>query len=202
MSTVNRWDVALQLFMDNYMRGVFSILPCKITSINWGVPSVDLTPLAYDTDPNGQAINISDLYDVPLFVFGDKDTRISVPVEVGTKVVCLLSDVDLTGIMTGTGAQPTAFQKRNDLYPLLALPSFFTPAEPLTISSENIEVINKTAKLEIKPDGNIYANGGNITPDGNFITKKGTNLDEFYSKYLEHTHGGVDRGTGNTDAPN
>ena len=46
----------------------------------------------------------------------------------------------------------------------------------------------------------------NITPDGNVITKNGTNLDSFYKDYTkfkaEHTHGGVETGSGNTGVPN
>lgn len=202
MAGVNRFDAALELFMNNYMRGVFSLLPCVITAINYDIPSVDLKPLGYDTDPNGQAIEISDILDVPYFVFGDEDTHISVPVKVGTRVCCILSDIDTTGIMTGSGAQPISFQKRNDLYPLLAIPSFFTPANPMSISSTDIDIKNKSADISIQPDGNIFANGCNITPDGNVITKKGTDLDAFYEHYTEHTHGGVDTGQGNTLKPN
>ena len=201
MAAVNRFDVALELFMDNYMRSIFSILPCVVTAIDYSVPSVDLKPIVYDTDPNGQPIEISEIFDVPLFVFGDSSARISVPIKVGTKVACVLSDVDTSGIMTGSDAQPTSFQKRNDLYPLLAFPTFFTPAESNAISSENIEIINKAANIQIQPDGNIFANGGNITPDGNFITKKGTNLDDFYAKYLEHKHSGVKTGSDISDIP-
>lgn len=201
MAVVNKFDIALEMFMDNYMRKVFSILPCVVTAVNYDVPSVDLKPLVYDTDSNGNALEIAEVYDVPLFVFGDNTTRISVPIKVGTNICCVFSDVDTTGIMTGSGSQPTTFQKRNDLYPLLAFPSFFTPANPLAISSENIEIINKSAIVEIQPDGNIYANKCNITPDGNVITKSGTNLDEFYSKYLAHKHSGVERGQSDTDKP-
>lgn len=204
MPAVNRFDMALQLFMDNYMRGVYSLMPCEVIAVDYSVPSVDLKPLIYDVDVNGQTVPISNINDVPLFVFGDgSSVRITVPVKVGTRVACLLSDSDTSNVMINPdGSQPVRFQKRNDMYPLMAIPTFFTPAKPKAISSTDIAIENGASTISVKPDGNILANGCNITPDGNVITKHGTDLDQFYADYLMHTHGGVDTGSGNTQVPN
>lgn len=203
MTAVNRFDVALELAMDNYMRGIYSLLPCEVISVDYSVPSVDLKPLVYDIDALGQPVYISDILDVPLFVFGDGvNARITIPVKVGTKVACLLSDADTTNIMVkGDGIQVVSFAKRGDMYPLMAIPTFFTPAKSKAISSTDIVIENGSSHVELKPDGNILANGCNITPNGNVITKNGTNLDSFYQTYLAHKHGGVQGGSSQTSTP-
>ena len=209
MAVANRFDVVLENFIENYMRSVYSILPCEVTAVNYDVPSVDCKPLCYDVNNEGQTIKIADILDVPLFVYSAQKgkVRITMPVVVGDKVAVLLSDADTSNVMINpTGDQPVVFKKRNDLYPLMALPCFFTPAASGSISSTDILIENGSAKAQIKPDGNIFANMCNITPDGNVITKAGTNLDLFYQDYTtfkaEHTHSGVETGNGNTGVPN
>lgn len=209
MPAANRLDVVLQMFIDNYMRSVYSILPCEVVGVNYDVPSVDCKPLCYDVNDEGQTIKIPEILDVPLFVYAAQKgkVKITMPVAVGDRVAVLLSDADTSNVMINpTGDQPVVFAKRNDMYPLMAIPCFFTPAAPNSISSTDITIENSSSKVQIKPDGNIFANLCNITPDGNVITKSGTNLDIFYRDYLDfkanHTHGGVENGSGNTGVPN
>jgi hypothetical protein len=57
---------------------------------------------------------------------------------------------------------------------------------------------NANGGFTIFADGESEINGGRITKDGNFITKSGVNLDEFWKDYIKHFHGGVQTGGGNT----
>lgn len=209
MAAANRLDVVLQMFIDNYMRSVYSILPCEVVGVNHDVPSVDCKPLCYDVNDEGQTIKIPEILDVPLFVYAAQKgkVKITMPVAVGDRVAVLLSDTDTSNVMINpTGDQPVVFAKRNDIYPLMAIPCFFTPAAPNSISSTDIVIENSSSKVQVKPDGNIFANMCNITPDGNVITKNGTNLDSFYQDYTSfkanHTHSGVEKGSENTGVPN
>ena len=209
MAVASRLDQVLEMFLDNYMRSVYSILPCEVVGVNYDTPSVDCKPLVYDVNDEGQTVKIAEINDVPLFVYsGQKGkVKITMPVAVGDRVAVLLSDADTSNVMINpNGDQPVVFIKRNDMYPLMAIPCFFTPAAPNSISSTDIVIENSSSKIQVKPDGNIFANMCNITPDGNVITKNGTNLDSFYQDYTSfkanHTHSGVEGGNGNTGVPN
>ena len=68
MGSVNRLDVVLKAYLDNYMREVYSLMPCEVVGIDYSVPSVDCKPLVYDVNEEGQTIKIDTILDVPLLV--------------------------------------------------------------------------------------------------------------------------------------
>lgn len=190
------------------MRNVYSILPCEVIAIDYSVPSVDCKPMVYDLDDEGNTIKISNILDVPLFVLSanNGEAEITMPVVVGDKVAVLLSDADTSNVMiSNTQDQPVIFTKRKDMYPMMALCGFFTPARTGAIDAENVVIKNKSSEIIMKKSGLILANDCQITPTGNVITKQGTNLDTFFADYTSfkasHKHTGVERGSGTTDVP-
>ena len=73
------------------------------------------------------------------------------------------------------------FIETNKLYPLCALPSFFPPAQPHAIDSENIVINNHDIKITVKSDkvvvdGDMEING-NVKLNGSQQTT-GTSLTE------------------------
>lgn len=66
----------------------------------------------------------------------------------------------------------------------------------------NVQVSNGAGNLVMDPSGLVTVNGAKITPDGRIITAKGIDVDDFFEKYSRHTHGGVESGGDNTNAPN
>lgn len=72
----------------------------------------------------------------------------------------------------------------------------------LTISpSGEIGGKNGAGSFKLDSSGALLCNGAKITPTGRIITSEGVDLDDFYNWVISHTHGGVERGDGNTNPP-
>jgi hypothetical protein len=65
-------------------------------------------------------------------------------------------------------------------------------------TSGQVNIGNGNGGIILYPSGESKFNGGTITKDGNFITKNGVDLDDFYADYVQHRHGGVETGGGQT----
>ena len=155
MANVNTFEEALRLYVDNYMRGVYSLLPATVIAVDYSVPSVDVRPSIYNKNSNGDVVRIADVLDVPLFVLsadgGNK--RITLPVKVGDRVSVLFSDSDTTNVMTNkTDDAVVTFSDPNQMFPLCALAGFFTPASPKAIDAENIVLEHGSTKMTLKSD--------------------------------------------------
>ena len=157
MAVVNTFNEALRLYVDDYMRNVYSLLPCTVIAVDYSVPSVDCRPSVYNKNSSGDIVRIADILDVPLFVFaadgGNK--RITMPVKIGDKVAVMLSDMDTTNVMTSTTTDSEkiiSFTDVNQMYPLMAIPCFFTPASPKSIDSTNIILEHGSTKVTLKSD--------------------------------------------------
>ena len=155
MANVNTFEEALRLYVDNYMRGVYSLLPATVIAVDYSVPSVDVRPSIYNKNSNGDVVRIADVLDVPLFVLsadgGNK--RITLPVKVGDRVSVLFSDSDTTNVMTNkTDDAIVTFSDPNQMFPLCALAGFFTPASPKAIDAENIVLEHGSTKMTLKSD--------------------------------------------------
>ena len=155
IANVNTFEEALRLYVDNYMRGVYSLLPATVIAVDYSVPSVDCRPSVYNKNSNGDAVKIADILDVPLFVFSadNGNKRITMPVKVGDRVSVLLSDMDTTNVMVNPDADAiVTFNDPNQMYPLCALAGFFTPASPKAIDAENIIIEHGSTKVTVKSD--------------------------------------------------
>ena len=155
IANVNTFEEALRLYVDNYMRGVYSLLPATVIAVDYSVPSVDCRPSVYNKNSNGDAVKIADILDVPLFVFSadNGNKRITMPVKVGDRVSVLLSDMDTTNVMVNPNADAiVTFNDPNQMYPLCALAGFFTPASPKAIDAENIVLEHGSTKMTLKSD--------------------------------------------------
>jgi phage baseplate assembly protein gpV len=155
LANVNTFEEALRLYVDNYMRGVYSLLPATVIAVDYSVPSVDVRPSIYNKNSNGDVVRIADVLDVPLFVLsadgGNK--RITLPVKVGDRVSVLFSDSDTTNVMTNkTDDAVVTFSDPNQMFPLCALAGFFTPASPKAIDAENIVLEHGSTKMTLKSD--------------------------------------------------
>ena len=186
MANVNTFEEALRLYVDNYMRGVYSLLPATVIAVDYSVPSVDVRPSIYNKNSNGDVVRIADVLDVPLFVLsadgGNK--RITLPVKVGDRVSVLFSDSDTTNVMTNkTDDAIVTFSDPNQMFPLCALAGFFTPASPKAIDAENIVLEHGSTKMTLKSDkvvidadveinGDIKLNGSQHTTGATLVEEQ------------------------------
>ena len=192
MANVNTFEEALRLYVDNYMRGVYSLLPATVIAVDYSVPSVDVRPSIYNKNSNGDVVRIADVLDVPLFVLsadgGNK--RITLPVKVGDRVSVLFSDSDTTNVMTNkTDDAVVTFSDPNQMFPLCALAGFFTPASPKAIDAENIVLEHGSTKMTLKSDkvvidadveinGDIKLNGSQHTTGTTLVEEQLTGQGE------------------------
>ena len=186
MANVNTFEEALRLYVDNYMRGVYSLLPATVIAVDYSVPSVDVRPSIYNKNSNGDVVRIADVLDIPLFVLsadgGNK--RITLPVKVGDRVSVLFSDSDTTNVMTNkTDDAVITFSDPNQMFPLCALAGFFTPASPKAIDAENIVLEHGSTKMTLKSDkvvidadveinGDIKLNGSQHTTGATLVEEQ------------------------------
>jgi hypothetical protein len=66
LANVNTFEEALRLYVDNYMRGVYSLLPATVIAVDYSVPSVDVRPSIYNKNSNGDVVRIADVLDVSI----------------------------------------------------------------------------------------------------------------------------------------
>lgn len=59
-------------------------------------------------------------------------------------------------------------------------------------------ISNAAGGINLRSNGETDVNGGKITRDGNFITAQGVDLNAFWTDYINHRHGNVQNGGGQT----
>jgi len=173
---------ALNLFFRDKLRSVHTIKPAVVLKNNGS--TVDLRPLTTTRYRDGTQLPFGVCYDVPLMIYaGTKgNARITVPVVEGDTVMLLCSDrdfgelldseVDIKSVFSGDALEPL------ELYPIMAIPMFFTEPEGKPVDTKNIVIENGSTKITVKPSGdididtpsNINVNAGgdaNMTVGGN-----------------------------------
>lgn len=208
MASVDRYDAAFNIFIKRFVRGVHTNIRGKVVGVNLAGPTVDVQPMAYTQLPSGTIDDYPTIYDVPLHLpsgSGGK-ARLTIPVKVGDVVGLSFSERNEDDMMDGNTHQ---------LFAGWAVSEIFTdgnrkPIHPDYVELENdkgkmslrpdgtMTYVNPAVNIEAKPNGQVFVNGCQITPDGNVITKKGVNLDEFWGKYVSHVHPGVQPGGAST----
>lgn len=67
--------------------------------------------------------------------------------------------------------------------------SFTNGTGTLTIDPSGVMTYtNGAANFAAMPSGQIMMNGAQVTPDGNFITAQGVNMNEFFEYFTRHLH--------------
>lgn len=209
MASVDRYDAAFNIFISRYVRNnVHTNIRGKVVGVNHAGPTVDVQPMAYTQFPSGTTDKYPTVYDVPLHLpsaNGGK-ARLSMPIKVGDMVGLSFSERNEDDVMD---------LNTHQLFAGWAVTEIFTdgnrkPIHPDYVELENdkgkmslrpdgtMTYVNPAVNVEAKPNGQVFVNGLQITPDGNLITKRGVNLNDFYDKYVSHTHPGVRAGGDST----
>lgn len=169
------------MFRDKF-RNIHTIKPCVVTKNNGFTVSV--RPLTTTKYRDGQQLPIPEIPDVPLMIYsGTKGgARVTVPVVEGDTVVVLCSDRDVGNLFESTVNTNSIFPSDEytplELYPIMAIPMFFTEPEGRPVDTKNIVIENGSTKITVKPSGdididtpaNINVNAGgdaNMTVGGN-----------------------------------
>lgn len=147
----------MDLFFRDKLREVHTVKPAVIVAVNGNM--VDVQPLTKQKYFNGEQLGCPVMYDVPLMVYSATrgDARVTVPVSVGDNVIVFFSDRDYGELLQTEAQQPVNSEGITplSLYPIFAIPSFFTFSNQRDFDPENVVIENKTSKISIAPDGNI-----------------------------------------------
>lgn len=186
----NTFTESMTKFIRDKLRNVHTVKPCVVTKITGN--RVSVKPLTATKYHDGSQFDLPILDDVPLMIYSANmgGARITVPITVGDTVIVLCSDRDTGDMMNTKITKAQAFPADEitplELYPILAIPCFYTIPSEKAISTTDIVIENGSTKISVKPDGdidlettaNINANaGGNvdITSGGDTnITAEGT----------------------------
>lgn len=246
MAYTDRYDAALGIYMNRFLRNVHTNIRGKVVSVNYKGPTVDVQPMAFTEFNTGVLDKYPIIYDVPVHLPSGANgkARLTMPIKVGDFVGLAFSERNeddnkdgtthqlfagwaVTQIFTNGNAKPIDPDNvvlENDKSIVTLKPNGDTVlANPkVTITSladGNVKITNGTGTFTMSPSGEIggqngggafkleasgqlLCNGARITTNGRIVTAQGVDMDDFYREYLDHTHGGVERGGGNTNPPN
>lgn len=186
----NTFTESMTKFIRDKLRNVHTVKPCVVTKITGN--RVSVKPLTATKYHDGSQFDLPILDDVPLMIYSANmgGARITVPITVGDTVIVLCSDRDTGDMMNTKITKAQAFPADEitplELYPILAIPCFYTIPSEKAISTTDIVIENGSTKISVKPDGdidldttgNINANaGGDINVDaGGAVNVTGATL--------------------------
>lgn len=226
---VNLLPEILEKFLRNALKQVHTIKPAKVVSIDHSGNRLKAKILTDTYYPNDTNIPQPDVFDVPFFVLSANrgDAKITMPIAVDDLVLILFSDRDYETYLDTDGQSLVKCKniKTHDYNPILALPSFYTPASATEVSSSDIAIENGSTTIKISPDGDININtstavnvtsptstfNGNVVVNGDMSVNGSvgstgtiTGDSDVVSGSISlktHVHGGVDSGVSQTDPP-
>lgn len=150
---------SLDLFFRDKLRNAHTIKPAVVLKNNGS--TVDVRPLTTTRYRDGTQLPFHICYDVPLMIYaGTKgNARITVPVIEGDTVLLLCSDRDVGTLLDSPVDTKSIFPSDEieplELYPIMAIPMFFTEPEGKPIDTKNIIIENGSTKITVKPSGDI-----------------------------------------------
>lgn len=150
---------ALNKFLRDKLRNVHTIKPAIVTKVVGN--RVSVKPLTTTKYHDGSHLPFDVLDDVPLMIYSGQrgKARVTVPVGAGDLVMVLCSDRNTGDLLNSTVTKPTHYLSDEitplELYPILAIPCFFTIPTEEAISSTDIVIENGSTKITVSPDGNV-----------------------------------------------
>lgn len=232
MPAIVRMDSALDVWFKRQMRDVHTSLRARVVSVDYGIPSATVQPLASTTFSDGTTDAYPSVFDVPLQMASGNNgkARLTMPIKAGDIVGLTFSernegstgDKTTHGMFAGWAVtsihsdgnampiDPNNVELWNDKVNISMTPEGdFTVKGPVgTLKVDKtgqMTFTNGPASFTAKTDGTIEMNGAKVTPDGNFITSKGVNMNDFYDFFMRHTHHYTwtdGSGQGDTKEPN
>lgn len=161
----------LNSFIRNYLRGVHTIKPAKVTGVTGNrVKAQILTTTKY---VSGKVEVFPDVVDVPLMIYsGTNGTfRITTPIAKGDIVIILFSDRDTGSLLKGKGSVVEATEIRtHEFHPIAALPCIFTVPNEKPIEPNKIVIESGATSVKVGVDGAVEI----IAPTGVTVTSPAT----------------------------
>lgn len=180
MDSLNLVSAFRGLILDHLLE-MHTTLPATISSVDYGAKTATITALVKNTRTSTDEQDYPIFHDVPLFVLGGGNARITFPVTGGDVGVLVFSERDPSKALQsqGTDASSAEMIMPCGLYPIMFIPKIALGSDSTDAIDENNIVIdnNKSSALSLSPDGVIKASsklGASITVDSGITITDGT----------------------------
>lgn len=175
--------------MKDFVEGVFedlinnihTIKPCIVKSVNYSNNTVDVDILTQTRLQDEIQEEFPTLYDVPIMVLsaGGGSSRITLPIKIGDNVVVLMSDRSFYNLITETNGKERVYCdefKTHDLFPILAIPCFYTFSTAKEIDASNTIIENGSTKITVEPSGKVVIDASQAEINCNTIVNGNLNV--------------------------
>lgn len=185
-------------------------IPAVVTKVDYIKNCVTVLPVISTWLDNEKVLDFMECIDVPMSLLSNGvagGAKITIPCIIGSVGLLKFSERDVSNWLQSQGNIVVHPEIKDNLsmgismYPVSFEMGLFTPSSAIEWDSENIVIQHGTNVIKLPKTGNITVNGAVITPDGNVITKNGTDLDAFKAEFDLHVHGGIQTGSGFSALP-
>jgi phage baseplate assembly protein gpV len=147
----------LKRLIDRRIRDfVHTSFPAKITRINSN-NTVDVLPLISTLRPDGSNLPYQEIFDVRMQTYACQlgDVFISLPIRVNDLVWVMVSERDVSKLMTTDGSitQQSTTQATHDLSDCFCIPAFFPDGLTKEFDKDALVVANKSSTIRITDGG-------------------------------------------------
>lgn len=160
-----RFSTVLSDMVQASLNDVHTMLPAKVTSVDYGSGRVTVQPLIKNYIGLNKTQSYPQLADVPLFVLSGNAGKASItfPIKGGDTVIVLFSERDPSSALQGNGDAESAPSQTTPLglYPLGVLPCIFTDSGAKEIDPDKVVISNEKAIIHLSKEGNISMQNDN-----------------------------------------
>lgn len=159
MNTLSMGKAVKELAL-SLIKGIHTAMPGEVVKYDSGKRKADVKPLLKRTDTNGNIVEFPIIADVPVIMPGTKKASIYLPIEKGDTVLLVFSERSLDHWLYSGRTSNTLKGRRFDLTDAIAITGLF----PFTEGGGG-----EKGRIELKPDGQVNINDGNLTIDAGGI---------------------------------
>lgn len=155
----NSFVATLNDIIQDNLSEVHTMLPAKITSVNYGSGRASVLPLVKTQIGVNKSVSYPELSNVPLVIMSGNSgkARLTFPVQAGDTVIVLFSERDPSNFLSSSGTDVTMPVQTSflGLYPIGILPCISTSGNAKSISNEDVDLENDVSKVKLTPTGTL-----------------------------------------------
>lgn len=206
-------ELVMRQALQGMQARLWTTFPGIVQKVDWGKLTCTVQPAIQgqveDENGNNSFVDLPLLLDCPIQFLACAGFVIKVPVAANDEVLVHVANRCIDSWWESGGVQPPAEFRMHDLSDGFACPGVYSkPNVPASLSSTDLEIMKTdgSAKISIKPSGEIDITGntikltGNVVITGN-IQASGTIQDASGVDLATHQHGGITAGSGLSGPP-
>lgn len=147
MAYTDRYDAAFGIYISRFLRNnVHTNIRGKVVGVNYGVPSVDVQPMAFTEFASGTVDRYPIIYDVPVHLPSGANgkARLTMPIKPGDMVGLAFSE---------RNEGDNTDQNTHQLFAGWAVTQIFSDGNAKPVDPENVVLENDKAIVTLKPNG-------------------------------------------------